>query len=185
MTSCQVYYLACYPAPHSQQTGQREWGQRVPESQNRRVGRQHESAALSFVLPGHRIIPDTGLSQYYRNKVSAVSAPLCMSSENFKGRILGIYVYSNWCYLVELLATTFCYFFSAWLERLREILLTSFWTSCIAGSSAPPSASSPPSPLLSHCLSGTWPRYPVLISRHQEQIHQACRADVAKILILI
>lgn len=68
---------ACYPAPHSQQTGHREWGQGVPESQNRREGRQHESAALSCILPGHRIFPDTGLNLHFRKKMSAVSAQLC------------------------------------------------------------------------------------------------------------
>lgn len=165
--------LACYPALHSQQTGHREWGQGVPESHNRRVGRQHKSAALSLILPGHRIFPDTGLSLLYRKKDTSnqYSPSASMSSDNCKDRFQGNYVCSDWFYLVELLATTFCYFFLAQLERLREILLTSFWTSCIAGSSAPPSATSPSGPLLSLSLSGTRPRHPVLISRHQEQIH--------------
>lgn len=38
--------LACYPAPHSQQTGHREWGQGFPEPQSKTVRRQHKSAAL-------------------------------------------------------------------------------------------------------------------------------------------
>lgn len=41
---------ACYPAPHSQEMGHREWGQGLPESQNRMVRRQHKSAAL---CPGY------------------------------------------------------------------------------------------------------------------------------------
>lgn len=94
--------LACYPAPHSQQTGHREWGQGFVESQNRMARRQHKSAALSWVLPGNRILPDAGLRLCFRKRCQqSVLTSASMSFKYYKHRFLGNHICPGWFYLAS------------------------------------------------------------------------------------
>ena len=91
--------LACYPAPHSQQRGHREWA-----SQSHRTGWRegNTSAAPSWVRPGNRIFPDSGSSLYFRKSCQqSVLTSAGMSFEYHKRRFLGNYICPGWFYLAS------------------------------------------------------------------------------------